>query len=145
MEKEIKKFTQEEFINSSEFFECEEIYLDKFFLEGKLSLDEFSNLTFYTHSKDGEIIGFGSYQKNNDLFDVADCTFANDWEYSEFHSELFNHILKDNSGSSKICLYQAFEEDMNFYLKWGLKLYKDYGGDWFPIGKDIMRYVLERE
>lgn len=137
----IKEYTQEEFKTSEIFKICEEIYLNKFFLENEFSLEDISDLTFYTYHLDSEIIGFGTSQ-DNEFFNIVDMTFSEKWEHSDKQIDLLNHIIEDiNRENKSVFLYQTYERDYNFYLNLGFKLEKDYG-NFFSQGKDIMRYVL---
>lgn len=144
MNNNIKKYTQEEFLKSKEFEKCEEIYLDRFFLEDEISFEDVSNVLIYIYTFNNEIIGFGSYQPNS-AFYLMDITFDTKWRFSEKHLDLFNFIKNEIltiEPNVLICLYQTYEDDYKFYLNQGFNLYKDYG-QFFPPGLDKMRFVLD--
>jgi hypothetical protein len=135
----IEKYTQEEFISSEEFKSCQDIYLNKYFLEDKYSLDDISDMTFYIYKINDEIIGFASFQ-DNEYLNILDMNFDIKWRYSDKQIELLNYIL-DNVKKENIYVHQSYEEDYEFYLKMDFELYKDYG-DFFMIGSDVMRYSM---
>jgi hypothetical protein len=140
--KKIVKFEQDEFLNQIEIFDlCQDIFLTKFVLEDGYDLDGYSDLSFYVQYLDEKIIGFGSLQSS--IFYTIDITLLEDFEFSDIHLELLNHILNDCLEEKSVYLYQAREIDSNFYLKNGFELYKDYG-QFFPEGLDKTRFILEK-
>lgn len=142
--KNIKKYTQDQFIVSDEFEKCQDIYLDRFFLEDELSFEDISGVIVYTYTIEDDLIGFGTYQPNS-AFYLIDIVFNDRWRFSDKHSELFNFIKNEILSidpNQIICLYQTFEDDCKFYLNMGFNLYKDYG-QFFKTGQDVMRFVLD--
>jgi hypothetical protein len=137
---DIIKYTQEEFEKSDEFLICEEIYLDKYFLEYEYSLDDLGDLLFYIYRLDNIIIGFGSIQIG--FLNIIDTNFIDEFKYSDRHIELVNHIIDDNK-IDDIYIHLSYRDDYEFYLKMGFKLFKDYG-QFFPIGLDRMRYSIKQ-
>jgi hypothetical protein len=136
----IEKYTQEEFISSEEFKSCQDIYLNKYFLEDEYSLDDISDMTFYIYKINNEIIGFASFQ-DNEYLNILDMNFIKKWEYSDKQIELLNYILSDVK-KDDIYVHQSYEGDYEFYLKMNFELYKDYG-NFFMIGSDVMRYSMK--
>lgn len=53
-----------------------------------------------------------------------------------------NIIKEEQINDNTIFSYQSMEEDLNFYINNGFKLYKDYGA-FFESGYDNTRYILE--
>lgn len=139
--KMIKKYTQEEFINNEDVFQkCEEIFLEKFYLEVILDCEEVNDLTFFTMEKDEKIIGWGSYQTG--LFYVIEIVFEREYEGTHYQIELLKHLINEIGEEESIYVYQAFNRDYEFYYKNGFELYKDYG-QFFTPGSDYTRYILQ--
>lgn len=140
----IEKYTQEEFIGSDIFERCEEIYLEKFFMEESYDLDDYSGLTYFTMIENDGLIGFGSYQDNDYLF-IVETIFDDEFVYSDFHKQLVNHIVDQIKSLKRdkffICSYQPSVEDSKFYQDLGFKIERDFGS-FFPVGKDMTRFVL---
>lgn len=135
-----KEYTQEEFINNKDVFQrCQEIFLEKFYLEKNLNCDEISDLTFFTVELDEKIIGWGSYQSG--FFYVIEIVFEKEYEDTHYQIELLKHLI-DEIGEKSIYVYQAFERDHRFYLQNGFELYKDYG-QFFDEGLDLTRFVMQ--
>lgn len=141
----IKKYTQEEFLKSSEFDKCNLIYSKKYPLENGIELEGYSNLSFYIYEIENEIIGYGSYQIN-DMMYIVETIFTDEYKYKNEHISFLNYLLniikEEQINDNTIFSYQSMEEDLNFYINNGFKLYKDYGA-FFESGYDNTRYILE--
>ena len=132
----IIKLTQDELNSNTDLFEiCNEIYLDKFYLEDEFTLDDISGLVFYFYYLDDIIIGFGSHQNNN-AFYLIETIFFDEYMYTDIKS----------MDDKLICAYQADEKDRDFYFDLGFTLYKDFAiqsPGMFNDGFDQTRFVLE--
>lgn len=144
----IIKLTQDELNSNTDLFEiCNEIYLDKFYLEDEFTLDDISGLVFYFYYLDDIIIGFGSHQNNNTFY-LIETIFFDEYMYTDIQKELASHIISDikSMDDKLICAYQADEKDRDFYFDLGFTLYKDFAiqsPGMFNDGFDQTRFVLE--
>jgi hypothetical protein len=145
----VKKISQEEFLKNEEIYNiCNDIHINKFFLEECISLDGISGILFFLYYINDEIVGFATYQDNT-FFYLIDSIFTTEYMYSEHQKELVKGIIKEIKeidDNMLICAYQATEEDKDFYIDMDFSLYKDFSiqsPGMFRKGLDLTRFVLE--
>lgn len=138
---------------SKHFDRCEEIYEDSFILdsigiknEGVFDLSDKRNKLF-VFILNKETIGLGGYQTLNEKAYMIYGLFEKQYKFGKYNDILNNFILdeiKKNKSFKYITTYLTFQEEYDYFKKFGFTLYKDFATETPEIYKDNFGEQLSR-